>query len=364
MRVAAALLLGAARAGAAEPGREALLKEADALSGRADAAMAELRALTTGDRCPAGYSAETLLRGFADKSFAQTADALPDAAKADVRLRYACLALAAGRADACADLKVFNGSYEYDLAGNRGGRVARTALDPAEAEKIKADSTFEARCVARYKRERMVQALIARDPDAVPRCLAYAADRKEFRPEAAGQACRVLASRPADRDAACRTLSPLFIEPVTLPFCRQLLSELYGDEAACAGVFGGHFPKHVCEQFAAYRKALEAKSKSCEGGLCRMWLGGGAKACEAYGAAFKTAACGRLVAPAAAEAKQKELAALVEGASRSLNAAEDLAEFHRSPEAADALDARAEHLARLARDGKTALDDARAAAGD
>ena len=138
----------------------------------------------------------------------------------------------------------------------------------------------------------------------------------------------------------------MFAKPVSRELCLSVLAEFFG-RAECPADGNEGYGAAVCRQMASYQKALTAKKPGlCDGGLCRVWMGEGAAACEPYAAKLKASACRRGADPLAGADRGQQLLQLVSKAQTYLAQVEAQIPIHLDGRRAKELDARAEKLAR------------------
>jgi hypothetical protein len=271
-------------------------KTVDLLLGQAALAVGELETTAKGGPdgtgCPPGFSIESYARDAkAKRSVKELGADIPDqggAIKNDYQYYAVCRALAAGIESPCASLlEIVAQPPQKNRTLYATGAAAPTqgAFQERVSEKD--------RCVDSFRVHRVKIAFVARDARFMEECREAAPSMPPFKsPDAQETFCAAWSSaRVGATDGLAAAIMGGVKTPLKPEFARDAAREMVSDPAWCADDAGDD-QKRACRELNDYREALAKKSPdACKGGLCRMLMGGGPRACEPYAAKLKKAVC-------------------------------------------------------------------------
>lgn len=280
----------AAAAGEPAPGPKAALAEVSAAVGGVESALAE-------GGCPAGVSADGVLKEDAAGALSRSASDALDAAREDLRLLYSCRAAAAGTAAAC------------EPVASRPARVIFEANRPRPAAR---PETLGFLCASDLHDLRMIMARDAGSETAfVAACLEHEkAGHRDFVPGGAEKACAILARGEKDPAAACAALAPLYSSGLPGGYCRGELAFLAGDPAHCAELGAQQADQELCRASAAYRARRGSPAACAASPVCAALRDGKAAACAVYEKRALARVCLQHHLPRALDESLKRLTAL------------------------------------------------------
>jgi hypothetical protein len=238
---------------------EALLAAVLALGARAPVLAASAPGAAERDRCRREFSMETLVANL-DKGVPAELEAGLGRIKQAALNYYTCRAWQAKDNRLCAKHPNFDEHhFHWDVV-----------------------------CKAHYNEMTLIRSLMSGDPGFEKLCpptLAETAywEEKEFREEDLPKVCAIVRRDYTDPKKACAQLNPLFIDEGAKRKCERVIGRLNGEPGSCEQ-FSTPLIRGRCLEYARYKAAAPAKdpSRCADSAICRVFLGGGPAACEAY----------------------------------------------------------------------------------
>lgn len=200
----------------------------------------------------------------------------------------------------------------------------------------------------RYSRELLfARSLILRSPDVRSRCMAALThpEDDEFKPADRPRACELTIAGYRQPQRTCDRLEPIFLKKHQTPKCVAWMSGLAGNRQGCMAMP----PIDVRERCLAYAdfQAARAAGDAARCGkepLCRVLMGEGASACQAYADLIQANACRPLRRQWAGD--KVKIAGLIAKARALLSRAAGASGAPAQLKTADALERRYDEIAR------------------
>jgi hypothetical protein len=212
--------------------------------------------------------------------------------KLDWQFYYVCEALATRNPASCAEASSVTPKTLHRDVTYREGLQDPNAISEDQALKLQQSQSYEGKCVNSFYQERARAAYLSKASNFLDVCRDALPRMTQPKDDAGSVAiCKAWRDYNGNPEPFIAALQAGLAHPLKRAFALDIVREMTVAPGACAALPREYY-RRMCREQEDFRKALEGRNKDlCRTGICRVLMGDGQAACEAYGKKFRAAAC-------------------------------------------------------------------------